>query len=85
MRRLSQGCVAVACEPGWADGRELTADQHRDAAVNLGRVWQRFGFEPFQDGVHLLDCHLQRTEDLLAEQQGEFLALGQAWRSHHRP
>ncbi|WP_405467134.1 hypothetical protein [Streptomyces canus] len=85
IRRLSQGCAAVACEPGSADGRELTADQHRDAAVKLGRVWQRIGFEPFQDGVHLLDCHLQRTEDLLAEQQGEFLALCQAWRNHHRP
>ncbi|MFG2732530.1 hypothetical protein [Streptomyces canus] len=81
IRRLSQGCAAVACEPGSADGRELTADQHRDAAVKLGRVWQRIGFESFQDGVHLLDCHLQRTEDLLAEQQGEFLALCQAWRS----
>lgn len=85
IRRLSQGCAAVACEPGSADGRELTADQHRDAAVKLGQLWQRIGFEPFQDGVHLLDCHLQRTEDLLAEQQGEFLALCQAWRSHHRP
>lgn len=68
--RLSQGCAAVACKPGSADGRELTADQHRDAAVKLGQLWQRIGFEPFQDGVHLLDCHLQRTEDLLAEQQG---------------
>ncbi|MCX4855691.1 hypothetical protein OG426_44155 [Streptomyces canus] len=53
--------------------------------MKVGRVWQRIGFEPFQDGVHLLDCHLQWTEDLLAEQQGEFLALCQAWRSHHRP
>ncbi|MDT0488176.1 hypothetical protein [Streptomyces doebereineriae] len=85
IRRLSQGCAAVACEPGSADGRELTADQHRDVAVKLGQLWQRIGFEPFQDGVHLLDCQLQRTEDLLAEQQGEFLALCQAWRSHHRP
>src|SRR4051812_8931251 len=28
IRRLSQGFAAVACEPGSADGRELTADQH---------------------------------------------------------
>ncbi|WP_251021936.1 hypothetical protein [Streptomyces sp. ISL-98] len=47
IRRLSQGCVAVACEPGSADGRELSEDQHRDAAVKLGRVWERIGFVPF--------------------------------------
>lgn len=50
----------------------------------LGRVWWRIGFEPFQDGVRLLDCHAQRTEDLLAEQQG-ICVLRQAWRKHHQP
>ncbi|WP_326762812.1 hypothetical protein OHB35_53085 [Streptomyces phaeochromogenes] len=75
IRRLSQGCVAVVCEQGSADGRELTADQHRAAAVTLVRVWERIGFAPFQDGVHILDCHLQQPQDLLAERLEEFNAL----------
>ena len=85
IRRLSPDCAAVACEPGCADGRELTEDQHREAAAKLGRVWERIGFEPFQDGVHILDCHLQRPLDLLAERQEEFSALCRAWQAHHRP
>ncbi|MFD7057495.1 hypothetical protein ACFWBS_57960 [Streptomyces mirabilis] len=79
IRRPSQDCVAV-CEPGSADGRELTYDQHREAAVKLGRVWEQLGFEPFQDGVHVLDCHLQRPQDLLAERQRDFGTLGNTWR-----
>ena len=84
IRRLSQNCVAVACEPGSADGRELTDEKHREAAAKLGRVWARIGFESFADGVHILDCHLQRTEDILAERQEEFDALCRAWRESHR-
>ncbi|MFF7888706.1 hypothetical protein ACH40F_47965 [Streptomyces sp. NPDC020794] len=75
----------MVCEPGSADGRELTEDQHREAAVKLGRVWEQLGFEPFQDGVHILDCHLQRPQDLLTERQEEFSALCRAWQAHHRP
>jgi hypothetical protein len=71
----------VACEPGSADSRELTEEQHREAAAKLGRVWERIGFEPFQNGVHILDCHLQRPQ----ERQQEFNALCHAWREHHRP
>ncbi|EDY55654.1 MULTISPECIES: hypothetical protein [Streptomyces] len=85
IRRLSQDCVAVACEPGSADGREMTDGQHREAAAKLSRVWERIGFEPFQDGVHILDCHLQRPQDLLAERQEEFHALCRAWWEPHRP
>ncbi|MFJ9821149.1 hypothetical protein ACIRU3_39025 [Streptomyces sp. NPDC101151] len=84
IRRLSQGCTAVVCEPGSADGRELTEEQHREAAARLGRLWSAIGFEPFQDGVHILDCHLQRPQDLLAERQEEFTALCRSWREHHR-
>ncbi|MEU5476786.1 hypothetical protein [Streptomyces mirabilis] len=80
IRRLSNGCAAVACEPGSADGREMTEDQHREAAAKLGRVWSTIGFEPFRDGVYLLDCHLQRPQDLLTERQQEFTALCTAWR-----
>ncbi|MET9037327.1 hypothetical protein ACWEQ3_29785 [Streptomyces mirabilis] len=85
IRRLSQDCVAVACEPGSADGRELTDARHREAATKLGRVWERIGFEPFQCGVHILDCHLQCTQDLLAERREEFNAQCRAWQAQHRP
>ncbi|AOR36778.1 hypothetical protein BFF78_00145 [Streptomyces fodineus] len=84
MRRLSQGCTAVACQPGSADGREMTEEQHHEAAAKLGRLWATIGFEPFQDGVHILDCHLQRPQDLLTERQEEFTALCRSWREHRR-
>ncbi|MEU1707604.1 hypothetical protein ABZ478_19700 [Streptomyces sp. NPDC005706] len=82
IRRLSQDCVAVACEPGPADGREMTEEQHHQAAAKLARLWSTIGFEPFQDGVHILDCHLQRPQDLLTERQKEFIALCRSWREH---
>ncbi|MFD5814815.1 hypothetical protein [Streptomyces sp. NPDC127038] len=84
IRRLSEGCVATVCEPGSADGRELSQAEHREASTKLGHVWAKIGFQPFQDGVHVLDCHLQRTQDLLAERQEEFRARCRAWREHHR-
>ncbi|MEU9992847.1 hypothetical protein AB0E10_39900 [Streptomyces sp. NPDC048045] len=84
IRRLSQGCTAVACEPGSADGREMTEEQHHEAAAKLGRLWSTIGFEPFQDDVHILDCHLQRPQDLLAGRQEEFSVLCRSWRDRHR-
>ncbi|WP_327411301.1 hypothetical protein OG458_41945 (plasmid) [Streptomyces sp. NBC_01281] len=84
IRRLSEGCVATVCEPGSADDRELSQAEHEEARVKLGRVWEKIGFTPFQDGVHMLDCHLQRTQTLLTERQEEFRALCTAW-SNHRP
>ncbi|MDU9000786.1 hypothetical protein [Streptomyces mirabilis] len=84
IRRLSEGCVAAVCEPGSADGRELSEAEHREASVKLGLVWEKIGFKPFPDGVHVLDCHLQRTQDLLAQRQDDFRALCSAWRERHR-
>ncbi|WP_331746945.1 hypothetical protein OG923_34525 (plasmid) [Streptomyces halstedii] len=83
IRRLSPDCTAVLCEPGSADGRKMTEEQHREAAAKLGRVWSTIGFEPFQHGVHFLDCHLQRPLDLLAERQHEFTALCRSWKTQH--
>ncbi|MFE4757869.1 hypothetical protein ACFRIB_48130 [Streptomyces mirabilis] len=48
-------------------------------------MWERIGFEPFRCGVHILDCHLQRTQDLLAERREEFNAQCRAWQAQHRP
>ncbi|MEV7558936.1 hypothetical protein [Streptomyces sp. NPDC089795] len=55
-----------------AEGRDLTEAQHGEAAAKLADTWARIGFEPFADGVHILDCHLQRPHDLLMERQREF-------------
>ncbi|WP_227025647.1 hypothetical protein [Streptomyces fodineus] len=62
----------------------MTEEQHHEAAAKLGRLWATIGFEPFQDGVHILDCHLQRPQDLLTERQEEFTALCRSWREHRR-
>lgn len=75
IRRLSNDCVAVVCEPGSADGRELTDADHEVARRKLAEVWARCGFVPFRDGIHVLDCHLQRPQDLLTERMEEFTAL----------
>ncbi|MEU5416691.1 hypothetical protein [Streptomyces clavifer] len=83
IRRLSPDCTAVLCEPGSADGRKMTEEQHHEAAAKLARMWSTIGFEPFQHGVHLLDCHLQRPLDLLAERQQEFTALCRSWNTQH--
>lgn len=85
IRRLAQDCVAVVCEPGDADGREMTDEQHREAAAKLGRLWSRIGFESFRQGVHFLDCHLRHPQDLLAERRKEFVALCRSWRDQHHP
>ncbi|MFD3480500.1 hypothetical protein [Streptomyces sp. NPDC058695] len=84
IRRLSEGCVAAVCEPASADGRELSEAEHREASVKLGRVWETVGFVTFQDGVHVLDCHLQRPQDLLAQRKEDFRALCGSWRENHR-
>ena len=68
----------MVCEPGPADGRELTDAEHEVARRKLTEVWTRCGFVPFQDGIHMLDCHLQRTQNLLNERVEEFKALGAA-------
>ncbi|UXX97394.1 hypothetical protein N7U49_47170 [Streptomyces sp. AD2-2] len=54
--------------------------QHREAAATLGRMCSAISFEHFPDGVYLLDCNLQRPQDLLTERQEEFTALCSAWR-----
>ncbi|MER5345531.1 hypothetical protein ABT030_35570 [Streptomyces mirabilis] len=45
---------------------------------------ERLGLEPLQQGVHILDCHMRRTQDPLAEHQEEFSALYRAWQEEHR-
>ncbi|MEU6868625.1 hypothetical protein ABZ924_36260 [Streptomyces sp. NPDC046876] len=85
IRRLSQGCVAVACQPAPADGRKLSKAQRREAEAKLAATWSRIGFTLFRSDIHILDCHLQRPLDLLAERQSDLKALSRAWRTHPQP
>ncbi|WP_438306781.1 hypothetical protein ACSHXN_45410 (plasmid) [Streptomyces sp. HUAS TT11] len=62
----------------------MTEEQHQEAAAKRAGVWSRLGFEPFEDSVHVLDCHLQHTQDLPARRQEEFAALCRSWYDPHR-
>ncbi|KIF05582.1 hypothetical protein PL81_12395 [Streptomyces sp. RSD-27] len=85
MRRLSEGCAAVVCQPAPADGRKLSKGERREAEVKLAQTWSRIGFAPFRDATHFLDCHRKRPQDLLAERQSDLEALSRAWRTHQQP
>ncbi|MEU8140139.1 hypothetical protein [Streptodolium elevatio] len=74
IRRLAGGCCAVACEPAstdraFEDGNDaaFTAAQTKIAAV-----WESVGFEPFRDGVHLLDPALRHMDDRRTAWQQHF-------------
>ncbi|MFJ3841764.1 hypothetical protein ACIPY6_40540 [Streptomyces sp. NPDC090054] len=82
IRRLSDGCVASVCQPAPADGRKLSKTGRREAEVKLAETWSRIGFIPFRNDTYFLDCHLKRTQDLLAERQSDLEALSHAWRTH---
>lgn len=82
IRRLSAGCAAVVCEPGSAEGQREQSDADlAQARVKLAAVWAKIGFEPFREGVHVLDCHLQKPEDLLQARLKEFSEMRSSWRA----
>lgn len=73
IRRLSADCVAVVCEPGSAEGQsEQTDAELEQARGKLAAVWAQIGFELFREHVHVLDCHIQEPQDLLAARLKEF-------------
>ena len=39
------------------------------AAAALGRLWSRLGFEPFRNGVHVLDLALVTLDDAIQRLQ----------------
>ncbi|MGW1641547.1 hypothetical protein [Streptomyces lavendulae] len=82
IRRLSEGCAAVVCQPAPADGRKLSKAQSREAEAKLAATWARIGFTPFRSDIHILDCHLRRPQDLLAERQNDLKSLSRAWSTH---
>ncbi|MEU3910322.1 hypothetical protein [Streptomyces sp. NPDC029721] len=84
IRRLSEGCAAVVCQPAQADGRQLSKKERCEAELKLAQTWSRIGFTPFRDDTHFLDCHLNRPQDL-REGQRDLEALSHAWRTRLQP
>jgi len=55
------------------DGADESADpfSRRQAVAALERVWGGLGFEPFRNGVHVLDLGLVTLEESLAKLRAE--------------
>ncbi|QPP05203.1 hypothetical protein G4Z16_01040 [Streptomyces bathyalis] len=73
IRRLSSGCCAVACEPAPTD-REFGDDEtaFTKAQTKIAKVWESVGFEPFKNGIYLLDCAMQHLQDCRRTWQNHF-------------
>lgn len=74
IRRLADGCCAVACEPAptdrdFADGDDAAFDHARG---KIAAVWESVGFRPFQNGIYLLDPALRTMGDARARWQQHF-------------
>lgn len=85
VRRLSGGCCAVAVEPGvseWPDGDpSLLSDAENDeATAKIAALWESIGFQPFKDGVYLLDTALDDSS-IISQRRKELAALGQEYRA----
>ncbi|MFD4714242.1 hypothetical protein ACFRAI_27580 [Streptomyces sp. NPDC056637] len=74
IRRLSNGCCAVACEPAPTDQEftdvDDTAFDH--ARTKIAAVWESVGFRPFKNGIYLLDPALRTVGDARARWQQHF-------------
>ncbi len=71
IKKLSSGARAAVCYP--APLNELTDAGTDDpaewdkAVAALGRAWASLGFEPFRDGVHVLDLSLVTLDEKLGQ------------------
>lgn len=73
IKKLSADARLAACYPGPLDDNpdppteETPEDEaaRRRAVAALGRTWAKLGFEPFRDGVHVLDFGLATFEENL--------------------
>ncbi len=54
MRALQADCGVAACYPAPFEG-DLSAADREQAVAGLTRTWATLGFEPFRDGVMVLD------------------------------
>jgi hypothetical protein len=74
IKKLSADARLAACYPGPLDDNPDPATEEtpedeaarRRAVAALGRTWARLGFEPFRDGVHVLDFGLATFEENLS-------------------
>lgn len=63
--QLRHGCRAAFCYPASIDGSAPGNDRIRRkaAADRIAKVWMQLGFEPFRDGVYVLDLGLVTLDD----------------------
>ncbi|THA45149.1 hypothetical protein [Streptomyces sp. A1136] len=73
IRRLADGCCAVACEPTPTDGDfENDKPGYPAAQAKIAKVWESVGFEAFHDGIYLLDPALRHPVDCRTKWQKHF-------------
>lgn len=70
LQTLAPGARLAVTYPAPVDDAE-GADR-RAATVKLGRVWQQLGFEPFRDGVWVLDLALVSLDQGVATLRKQF-------------
>ncbi|MER6421130.1 hypothetical protein [Streptomyces sp. NPDC001137] len=86
IRRLFDGCCAVAAEPGmaeWPDNRDEVSDADRTTAkAKVAALWESIGFHAFHGGVQLLDTSLQEPLDLHRARRKDLEVLSAAYQAH---
>lgn len=64
----------------YPEGREKVSDaDRRRAKKKIAALWESIGFEPFRNGVWLLDTALRRPEELMRARREELQALSGAF------
>ncbi len=67
--RLGRGCRLAACFPAPFEGDRRREDRKREIEA-LGRIWAKVGFQPWRDGVWMLDldqCGRLLLKDLMLD------------------
>ncbi|MFN2502824.1 MAG: GNAT family N-acetyltransferase [Acidimicrobiales bacterium] len=59
--RLGRGCHLAACYPAPFAGDCRPEDREQEIEA-LGRIWAKVGFQPWRDGVWMLDLEERRTQ-----------------------
>jgi hypothetical protein len=65
IERLGRGCSLVACYPAPFEGR-CEPDDRAGSVEALGRIWAKAGFQPWSDGVWMLDPQQEGGRGALA-------------------
>ncbi|AWZ09217.1 hypothetical protein DRB96_37620 [Streptomyces sp. ICC1] len=83
IRRLSGGCCAVAVYPAMGeypeDRAQVTEAYRLEVKKKIAALWESIGFQPFRQGVWLLDTALRLPEELMQARRAQLRALGGAF------